>query len=260
MSVETVAQVPELSGRFVTLRPLLPSDAEWCYALMCGPAGAQWSYRGRTPSPEQVASELWNGVFAQFVVVSRDAGERAGLVGLTNVSAEAGRAHAFAVASPDASPLVVQGFGLMCAWAYRQFSFERIYLEAAEFNIAAFASLGEAAIVEGRLRNYEFWRGRYWDRLIMSMSAQAFTERFGATLDFLRTGDAEPGPSALTELVAELLPLDSLGAVEVLCALEEHVGYPVGHQILTRIDALTAEAVTAQLVEAAPDFRLAGIP
>ena len=34
--------IAALSSRTVLLRPLLPSDGEWCYTLMCGPAGERW--------------------------------------------------------------------------------------------------------------------------------------------------------------------------------------------------------------------------
>jgi hypothetical protein len=144
-----------LLSRSVVLRPLLPSDAEWCYLLACGPAGERWRYRGRTPSHEQVAVDLWRGVYAQFVVVDRVTGERAGLVGFYNVAVDAGRAYAFALADPDRAPKAAEGFGLLCEWGFDHQGFQRIFLEVPEFNLGQFASLGDAAVVEGRLRNHE---------------------------------------------------------------------------------------------------------
>lgn len=237
-------------SRDVLLRPLLPSDFEWCYALMCGPSGARWRYRGRTPSPEVVSADLWRNVFAQFVVVDRELGTPMGLVGLYNVSLDAGRAHAFAVADPDRSTRVVEGFGILCAWAFEQHGFERIFLEAPEFNAVTFASLGDAAVVEGRLRNYEFWRGRYWDLLIMSISRAAFDRRFSRLLD-RRTGPVVTGTgdvAAIEMLVAALWPLDSLATVEVMCAVEEVVGRAVPDSLLRQLDAATPEQFAAQLL------------
>lgn len=261
MSFERSSVIPELSSRSVELRPLLPSDSEWCYALMCGPAGSRWRYRGRTPSPELVASELWNGVFAQYVVMSRHSGERLGLVGLYNVSIESGRAHAFAVAHPSGSALVVQGFGLMCDWAFDQFSLHRIFIETAEFNVEAFASLGSAAIVEGRLRNYELWQGRFWDCLIMSISAQAFRDRFGSMLSSVRTGfePARGSESEFLQTCAEVWPFDSLGAVEVLCALEEFLERPVDASILEDLEVQSSDEAAAVLLDRARSLSEASI-
>lgn len=257
MTVERSAMIPELASRSVEMRPLLSSDNEWCYALMCGPAGSRWRYRGRTPAPEVVAGELWNGVFAQYVVQSRATGERVGLVGLYNVSIESSRAHGFAVAQPSDSALVVQAFGLLCDWAFDQFSLQRIFIETAEFNVEAFASLGDVAIVEGRLRNYELWKGRYWDCFIMSISVQAFRDRYGALLDTVRS-DFEPASSSEEEFVqtcTAVWPLDSLGAVEVLCALEDLFEIPIEPSILEDLPVDSSEQAAAVLIERARELR-----
>jgi hypothetical protein len=242
----TLADGPApLVSRSVALRPLLPSDGEWCYALVCGPAGERWRYRGRTPPPDQVAAELWRGVFAQFVVIDRCTGRRAGLVGLYNVAVDAGRAYAFALAEPALAPLVTEGFGLLCQWAFDQLKFQRILLETPEFNLGQFGSLGDAAIVEGRLRNYEIWQGRLWDYFILALTAEAFGSTFGPLLDRrCEAGDAATdtlGEQQYAELVAELWPLDSLGLVEVLDALERVVDGVVDVGDITAIHAGSAE-------------------
>lgn len=239
--------VAALSSRTVLLRPLLPSDGEWCYTLMCGPAGERWKYRGRTPSPELVAGDLWRGVFAQFVVLERSSGRRAGLVGFYNTSPEAARAHAFAIAEPDLAPLVTEGFGLLLAWGFDHHGFDRVFIETAEFNAANFESLGRAAVVEGRLRNYEVWRGRFWDLLILSVTAEAFASSFADLLAGRRSSEPLRALTApqFTDLLAELWPLDSLGAVEALNALEEVTGAPVPNDVLHGLpdDAGAAAAV-----------------
>ncbi len=229
-----------LCSRSVELRPLLPSDAEWCYLLACGPAGERWRYRGRTPSHEQVAVDLWRGVYAQYVVLDRASGQRSGLVGFYNVAVDAGRAYAFALADPDRSTQVTEGFGLLCEWGFEHQGFQRIYLEVPEFNLGQFASLGEAAVVEGRLRNHEIWQGRYWDYFILVLTPESFGTHFGALLQ--RRHAAADADDAMTiadyhQLVESVWPLDSLGLVEVADALEQVLGAPVDSTLLASIDA-----------------------
>ena len=260
-----LSAIGALSSRSVQLRPLLPSDGEWCYVLACGPAGERWRYRGRTPSPEVVAADLWRGVFAQFVVIDRASGERAGLVGFYNVALDAGRAYAYALGEPDAAVFVTEGFGLLCNWGFTHHGFQRIFIEAAEFNLENFVSLGDAAVVEGRLRNYELWRGRLWDLFILSLTPESFTARF----DALRERRQGPPPSAgersaedVAELVAELWPLDSLGLVEVVDALEHVTGALVDIDHLLGITADTPAAWTAAALAkpAEPAAQVSGQP
>ena len=241
----------ELMSRSVQLRPLLPSDMTWCYLLMCGPAGERFRYRGRTPSPDVVEADLWRNVHTQFVVTDRSSGRPVGLVGFYNAALEASRCHAFAVGEPDAAPLVTEGFGLLCAWGFDHLRWQRIFLEVPEFNAANFASLGDAAVVEGRLRNYEVWNGRFWDLLIVSITAESFAQRCGELIDS-RQGNRAPAESVtageVVALVDELWPLDSLGWVELLEVVEQLVGAPVPVECLTGIDADSAGGFSAELL------------
>lgn len=241
----------ELMSRSVQLRPLLRSDQTWCYLLMCGPAGERFRYRGRTPSPEVVEADLWRNVHTQFVVTDRSSGRPVGLVGFYNAALEASRCHAFAVGEPDAAPLVTEGFGLLCAWGFDHLGWQRIFLEVPEFNAANFASLGDAAVVEGRLRNYEVWNGRFWDLLIVSISAESFAKRCGGLLESRQGNPPAVGSvtaAELTALVDELWPFDSLGWVELLNAVEDYRGEPVASECLTGIDADSASGFSAEML------------
>lgn len=260
-----VSGLAELASRRVQLRPLLPSDGEWVYALMCGPAGARWRYRGRTPSPEVVAADLWRGVFAQFVVSDRADGRPCGLVGLYNVALDAARGYGFALAEPDRATWVTEGFGLLCRWGFAQHGLERIFLEVPEFNLDHLASLGDAATVEGRLRNHDHWRGRYWDLFVLSLTPSTFDERFAAVLGrrIAESPEQAASPADVEAMVAACWPLDSLGLVEVLDALESCVGAPVDQDLLLAIDEQdpqrwSAEALRRVGVDRADEDRTSG--
>lgn len=208
---------------------------------MCGPAGETFRYRGRTPPPEVVADDLWRGVAVQFVVEDRRDGAASGLVGLCNASFESCRSQAFAIAQPGREPVVSEGFGVLCEWAFEHFGLHRIHLELPEFNAGLMASLGDAAVLEGRLRNYELWRGRWWDLLIVVLTPTSFDDRVGELLRARRAPlptdvrvprDELVPPTTVLRLVEELWPPDSLGVVELLDALEHESGAPLGAEVL----------------------------
>ena len=70
-----------LAGRWVELRPVKPRHYEFLYDLAATPDGmARWRFRGRTPSIEQFAASLTQGVVAQFVVTARASEQPMGLV------------------------------------------------------------------------------------------------------------------------------------------------------------------------------------
>jgi hypothetical protein len=141
---------------------------------------------------------------------------------------------------------VLEGAGLFCAWGFGHHGFDRIFIETAEFNLDRFASLADVATVEGRLRNYEWWKGRYWDQFILSLTPSQFEGRFGTMLR--RRSQPLSGVDATTNefaaLVEELWPLDSLGFIEVLDLLEELAGTPVDAVWLDGLDELDARSWT----------------
>ena len=215
-----------LASRRVALRAVRPSDTEWLYELLVVRAGARTRYRGRTPSPGDFHAELWRGVHAQFVVESRD-GVRCGLVGLYNTNLVAAHSHVFATSEPAFGHLTSEATGLLLDWAFREFELSKVWIEATTFNLAQYPSILELATTEGTLTNHEYWRGRFWDLLVLSVTAEQWRRRFGEVVELSRSGTATAPLDArgeLEQLVAELWPLDSLGAAEVLCTAEETLG------------------------------------
>jgi RimJ/RimL family protein N-acetyltransferase len=232
-----------LSTRSVRLRSVRSSDGDWLYELLTCEAGARWRYRGRTPSPAEFAADLWRGVHTQFVACAADGGRPVGLVGIYNLNQGAGHCHLFAVGGEGGAPLVAEAAGLLVTWAFDHLDVRKIWIEAPEFNLAQFAGLTSIAAVEGRLEDFDFWRGRYWDLFILSVVRQRWDESMRPLVERRRplAARGDPGAAgvldpahhqALEVLLGELLPLDSLGAIELLTALEEAAGTELGYEVV----------------------------
>ena len=72
------------------------------YDLMTSPAaGGRVRFAGATPSPEKVASSLWDSVLAQFVVEGVTA-RRPLVVSITSPNFRDGYAYLSAVGTPEA--------------------------------------------------------------------------------------------------------------------------------------------------------------
>ena len=241
-----------LSSRSVRLRAVRSGDHDWLYELLAVDSGSRWRYRGRTPNPAEFQQDLWRGVHAQFVVVDR-AGRPVGLVGSYNVNSAAGHCHLFAVSAQDTTHAVAEATGLLINWLFDEFDFHKLWIEAPEFNLRQFATLTDVADVEGRLTNFDYWRGRYWDVLILSLNRHRWDERHRHILERRRrplTGgavDAVPDPGELRALLGDLLPLDSLGAIEAISWLEERLDSELDVELLEGLGDLDAAGAAVEL-------------
>ncbi len=238
---------PTLSSPRVRLRTVRAADGDWLYDLLTRTSGNRWRYRGRTPAPGDFHAELWRGVLSQFVVT--DADDRpAGLVGAYNANTSAGHCHVFAVAATDQGRLITEATARFADWLFETFEFHKLWIESAEFNLAQFESLTELATVEGRLTDFDYWGGRFWDLLILSVTQERWTAHRRSSGRHAASGPgpsrpAAPDAAALRTVLEDRLPLDSLRAVELLDALEELVGATLDYGLLDGIERLdTAEA------------------
>lgn len=238
------------SGR-VRLRSVRSSDQDWLYDLVTRDAGTRWRYRGRTPPPGDVHNDLWRGVLAQFVVID-PSGAPIGLVGAYNANTAAGHCHVFAIGSSGSGPAVTEAAGMLISWVFDQFEFHKLWIESSEFNLTQFASLTNVADVEGRLKNFDYWKGRFWDLLILSVTRVRWDEHHRGLIDRATRQTPRSTPiteEALASQLAARLPLDSLAAVEILVELEDLVDAPVDDSILTGINGLDAAGAAAVLMD-----------
>ena len=252
-----------LASRAVALRPVRAGDVEWLYELLTFEAGSRWRYRGRTPSHGEFAADLWRGVHSQFVVCT-SAGEPVGLVGLVNANHAASHCHAFAVGAPGRGDLVSEGFGLLLDWAFAELDFDKVWIEAPEFNLEQFAGLRRYAAVEGRLRDHDHWRGRFWDLLILAVER---TTWLAGPRDLIERAKAELGRSSpgspwadVNRILAGEWPPDSLGRVELRLALEEVVERPVASWMVDLLSSVPASEAAAHVEATVADLRSDAAP
>ena len=249
-----------LSSNRVRLRSVRAADGDWLYDLLTRTSGDRWRYRGRTPAPGDFAVDLWRGVLSQFVVTDRE-DRPAGLVGAYNANTTAGHCHVFAVGAVEQGRLITEATALFADWLFETFEFHKLWIESAEFNLAQFASLSELATIEGRLSNFDYWGGRFWDLLILSVTQARWTAHRRRTAAPWSTSPSGPpavivpGAGELPPLLEDRLPLDSLRAVELLDELEELAGMILDYELLHGVDRLgasdAAEVLAARLAAVA---------
>jgi RimJ/RimL family protein N-acetyltransferase len=171
--------LPLMSTARVRLRHIDERDRVFLYDLMTSPeAGGRVRFGGATPSPDKVASSLWESVLAQFVIESVPAGEPLGLLAITSPNFRDGFAYVSALGVPavQGTGLIAEGVLLGFHYAFSTWPFRKIYMETGEDSYDNFRSgLGEFFAEEGRLRQHVFWNGRWRDVFILAVYRDTWT-------------------------------------------------------------------------------------
>jgi hypothetical protein len=166
-------RVSPLHGRFVFLRPVGPEDYRYLRtAELGGDLGVRWRYRGSTVSPEQWAQSLWQSVLAQFLVVGVEDPNPLGLVAVYQPNFQDGYAYLAAerFGPRRPAPLMIFGIALFIEYIWTCWSFHKLYLEVAEYNIGQLQSgIGRLFAQEGRLREHLWYDGRRWDQIVLAL-------------------------------------------------------------------------------------------
>ncbi|HEV7495558.1 hypothetical protein [Baekduia sp.] len=139
-----------------------------------GPYATRWRYRGETPSPDRWVQTLWGGVWAQYLIVRRADDQPIGFVFAYRAS-QLDRHCYFAALSfgLDAGPLVTLGIAIFLNYLFTVGAFRVVYAEVPEYNMPQFASaVDRYCQTEGRLKDYVFWNGRYWDMHILAFRSE----------------------------------------------------------------------------------------
>ncbi|MCK9899643.1 GNAT family N-acetyltransferase [Frankia sp. Cpl3] len=166
-------QPPQRAGRFFRLAPVLPPAHPFLYELAVSPdVGFRWRYRGSVPSYAQFEQELWPGMIVQFLVESLQTGEPAGNVICYNPDLGLGHAYVGAAMAGrySGSGIAIEPVVLFTQYLFDVYPFRKLYFELPEFNLEQFGSaVGDRLRLEGRLIDHDYYRGRYWDRVILAL-------------------------------------------------------------------------------------------
>ncbi len=183
---------PPMSSRRIRLRIITDRDNFFLYELMSSPqAGGRVRFGGATPSPDKIASSLWESVLAQFIIESASSQRSLGLVAITSPNFRDGFAYTSAVGLPEAqgAGLIAEGVLLGFNYAFMTWPFRKMYMEATEESYRAFKSgLGRFFSEEGRLRNHSFWNGNFMDLLILAVYRETWARYAPVFLNRLHAG------------------------------------------------------------------------
>lgn len=162
-----------LRSRHTHLAPVQPSDVPLLYAEELGADGFRWRFRGTTPSPEVHARSLWEDVLFTQVVRSNETGAAVALATLYRPNLAHGYVY-FALLSFERfkmTGLALEGAAVVISHAFRTWNLRKIYIDTLGFNYDQFGSLVPWLLEEeGRLSECEYYDGRFWDRVLLTLN------------------------------------------------------------------------------------------
>ena len=96
--------------------------------------------------------------------------------------------------------LPLEAFMLFLDYLFTVFGFRKLYGEVLEFNLTSFRSIiGKIAHEEGRLRDHEYFDGRYWDLVFLAI----YREEWEAKRERLGSGGLRMRAAATAEEPAQ---------------------------------------------------------
>lgn len=176
MTAASTALGPITSSRRVRLRSITPEDYDWLYKVAVGsPSSWRWRHRGSTPNPEGFVNSMWADALLLLLAERRSDGAPIGYLSATRADFRNGHCYmsAFSVDAFQRTLFAAEAGALFMTHLLSLFPFRKIYFEIPEFNADQMGhSLDLVGEIEGRLRDYEYFDGRHWDTLIVSVSRQ----------------------------------------------------------------------------------------
>lgn len=167
--------MPRLSRlEFVT-----PADYDFIYSLhIDGDALTRYRLRANTPGPETFLRYIWDGVVAQFLVVSLATQQPVGLVSCYHADHRNQHAHVSVIAAPDSrsSGVVVEAMAAFISYCFESFPFRKLYAEVLGDNLGGFGSgAGNYFEIEGRFRDHEYLDGEWVDLVTLAFHRESWS-------------------------------------------------------------------------------------
>jgi RimJ/RimL family protein N-acetyltransferase len=171
--------VSTLSGRRVRLIPFEPGYATFAYELLASPELApRWRGRGVVPTFSRFCNEL-DETFCSFVIIDRPSTRPIGLASAYDANLRDGIASlAVAIeAAHQQSGAGVESGLLLMSYLFASWPFRKLYGHSPEYNFEQFAAgRNQFFAEEARLRNHDYYNGRYWDLVIWSLTRQRWEQ------------------------------------------------------------------------------------
>jgi RimJ/RimL family protein N-acetyltransferase len=167
-------------GRAVKLLEVRPESTEFLYQLTIDEStGWRWRHGGSVPRRDTFEQNLWAGVLTQFVVAERVTNNPIGLVVAYNADVNHGFAYigAAMVEGVRRSGAGFEAVALFSSHLFAVYRLRKLYFEVSEYNLPQFRSaVGTILKEEGVLRGHTYYRGQFWDRYILALYNEDFTD------------------------------------------------------------------------------------
>ena len=171
--------------RRTELRAVAPDDMEPLYAWLTeSDVADRWRYHGRRPAFDEFVNDLWFGVHEQDLIISRESGERIGLVSAYNADMRSGTCYVALVSAPSytGSGLAVEGMVLFTANLFREWPFRKVHFEVYGYNDELVRGLAKRTTLEARLIDDLRWQDAFHDRYIFTADRDQWLDSYWPTL------------------------------------------------------------------------------
>ncbi len=177
---------------------MYPTDTDYLYQLATHPEITwRWRYRGQSISYETFQQQLWAGTLVHFVVERKDGGQRIGYVQAFDASERHGWCHFAVMLDPmlARSGWAIECLALFFNYVFTAWNFRKLYAVMLESNYDELESgMGAWFITEGRLADHEWYGGRYWDLVLLTIRREDWEKSGPDLVEKLVAAPVRPEP------------------------------------------------------------------
>lgn len=179
-----LANIYPWSEHRLVLRPPLSTDLPVLYEWAIDPvSGYRWRYHGHVPSYDEFVSSMQSDVLMHLVGEALDDESHRPTSQATAYGADFVNSLCFLAV--QVAPGADRGTGVETGLRFLErlfdaWSFRKVYMEVPEYNMDVLSRVfsrpgfADAVVLEGSLKEYCWWKDRYWAKLYFSVSRQAF--------------------------------------------------------------------------------------